>query len=59
MTAHLIYLSSSWKNRVRVRSLAEQIRAAGVSVYDFTDPACRSTPMGLMVIVYERTPWRM
>ena len=39
-----IYLSSSWKNRDRVRSLAIKLRAAGHTVYDFTDPSCRNTP---------------
>lgn len=38
-----IYISSSWKNRDRVRSLAGRLRAAGLYVYDFTDPACRKT----------------
>jgi hypothetical protein len=41
---HDIYLSSSWKNRERVRDLARALRAYGLSVYDFTDPSCRSTP---------------
>lgn len=36
-----IYISSSWKNRDRVRKLAEGIREAGHEVYDFTDPASR------------------
>jgi hypothetical protein len=36
-----IYLSSSWKNRERVRVLAEQLREAGHQVYDFTDSRCR------------------
>jgi hypothetical protein len=40
----LIYISSSWKNRDRVRALAVAMRAAGFAVYDFTDPACRETP---------------
>lgn len=39
-----IYLSSSWKNRDRVRSLAVRLRGHGHEVYDFTDPLCRSTP---------------
>lgn len=39
-----IYLSSSWKNRTRVRALAEKLREQHFSVYDFTDPACRTTP---------------
>ena len=39
-----IYISSSWKNRDRVRALAIKLRAAGHQVYDFTDPACRNTP---------------
>jgi len=36
-----VYLSTSWKNRVRVRALADAIRADGHEVYDFTDPKCR------------------
>lgn len=40
----MIYLSSSWKNRERVRRLAETLRASGFEVYDFTDPACRKVP---------------
>lgn len=36
-----IYLSSSWKNRDRVRKMAERIRVDGHDVYDFTDPRCR------------------
>jgi hypothetical protein len=39
-----IYLSSSWKNRGRVRWLAQQLRKGGHDVYDFTDPAYRTTP---------------
>lgn len=39
-----IYLSSSWKNRARVRALAIRLRQDGHEVYDFTDPACRNTP---------------
>ena len=39
----LIYISSSWKNRTRVRELANSLRAWGYDVYDFTDPACRKT----------------
>lgn len=39
-----IYLSSSWKQRDRVRALAIRLRTLGHSVYDFTDPACRKTP---------------
>lgn len=41
---HDVYLSSSWKNRVRVRTFADALRSRGISVYDFTDPSCRSTP---------------
>lgn len=36
-----IYLSTSWKNRVRVRVMAIKLREAGHEVYDFTDPKCR------------------
>lgn len=39
-----IYLSSSWKNRERVRALAIQLRELGHEVYDFTDPSCRKSP---------------
>jgi hypothetical protein len=39
-----IYISSSWKQRDRVRALAIRLREAGHEVYDFTDPACRKTP---------------
>lgn len=39
-----IYISSSWKQRDRVRALAIQLREAGFTVYDFTDPTCRQTP---------------
>ena len=39
-----IYLSSSWKNRDRVRALAVSLRAIGHEVYDFTDPECRKAP---------------
>jgi len=40
----MIYISSSWKNRARVRDFAEKLRALGIDVYDFTDPSCRDTP---------------
>lgn len=39
-----VYISSSWKNRDRVRALAILLRSHGHTVYDFTDPACRNTP---------------
>ncbi len=39
-----IYLSSSWKNRVRVRALAIALRSEGHEVYDFTDPNSRKMP---------------
>jgi hypothetical protein len=39
-----LYISSSWKQRERVRNLAIQLRNVGLTVYDFTDPACRDTP---------------
>jgi hypothetical protein len=39
-----IYLSSSWKNRGRVRQLANDLRRFGHEVYDFTDPECRKSP---------------
>lgn len=38
-----VYLSSSWKNREAVRTLAITLRSIGHEVYDFTDPACRKT----------------
>lgn len=38
-----IYISSSWKNREAVRSMAISLRLVGHEVYDFTDPACRKT----------------
>lgn len=39
-----IYLSSSWKNRDRVRAMAVALRKVGHEVYDFTDPTCRTAP---------------
>lgn len=39
-----VYLSASWKQRERVRALAEALRDEGHEVYDFTDPRCRKTP---------------
>jgi hypothetical protein len=39
-----VYISSSWKRRVEVRELAEALRRAGHTVYDFTDPTCRNSP---------------
>ncbi len=39
-----IYLSSSWKNRERVRDMAAKLREMGHEVYDFTDPNCRQSP---------------
>jgi hypothetical protein len=39
-----IYISSSWKNRERVRKIATELTAKGHSVYDFTNPNCRKTP---------------
>lgn len=39
-----IYISSSWKNRTRVREIATLLRANGLEVYDFTDPKCRKMP---------------
>jgi len=39
-----IYISSSWKNRSRVRSLAKDLSFMGHEVYDFTNPDCRKTP---------------
>lgn len=39
----MIYISSSWRNRQRVRVLAERLRALGFEVFDFTDPQNRQT----------------
>ena len=39
-----IYISSSWKQRDRVRAVATKLRELGHEVYDFTDPACRNAP---------------
>lgn len=39
-----IYLSSSWKQRERVRAMAIALRKHGFTVYDFTDPECRRAP---------------
>lgn len=39
-----IYISSSWKNRDRVRKIAVSLRSIGHDVYDFTDPSCRTCP---------------
>jgi len=33
----MIYVSSSWKNRTRVRAVVEDLRKRGYGVYDFTD----------------------
>lgn len=38
-----IYISSSWKNRVDVRHLANTLRFHGHEVFDFTDPSRRKT----------------
>ncbi|MHB8065394.1 MAG: hypothetical protein ACYDG2_22740 [Ruminiclostridium sp.] len=38
-----IYISASWKNRLRVRKLAETLRANNHEVFDFTDPQNRKT----------------
>jgi hypothetical protein len=38
-----IYISSSWKNRDRVRAFANAARSRGITVYDFTDARCRRT----------------
>lgn len=42
--APLVYISSSWKNRERVRIMAATLRVAGFRVYDFTDPKDRDVP---------------
>ena len=38
-----IYISSSWKNREKVREMALRLREDGHKVWDFTDPSCRKT----------------
>ena len=38
-----IYISTSWKNRLLVRKLAEILRSHVHEVFDFTDPSCRKT----------------
>ncbi len=39
-----VYISSSWKNKNKVRSLANQIRnQTNLSVFDFTDEKCRTS----------------
>jgi len=48
-----IYLSSSWKNRKRVRALATALRASGHDVYDFTDANSRG---GVQEIPPEKFP---
>lgn len=49
-----IYLSSSWKNRDRVRALAIELRSRGHTVYDFTDKDCR--PENAVEIPPEKFP---
>lgn len=39
-----IYISSSWKNREKVREIATDLTKMGHEVYDFTNPDCRKTP---------------
>lgn len=39
-----VYISSSWKNRIRVRAVALALREVGHTVYDFTDPESRKAP---------------
>lgn len=48
-----VYISSSWKNRDRVRYTADAIRLQGHEVYDFTDPKCRE---GIPEIPPEKFP---
>lgn len=43
VTTMKIYISASWKNRLLVRKLAEDLRPYGHEVFDFTDPSCRRT----------------
>ena len=42
--SYSIFIASSWKQRERVRALADALREMVLSVYDFTDPRCRKTP---------------
>jgi hypothetical protein len=44
-----IYISSSWKQRERVRTVAEKLRERGFDVYDFTDPKSRAAFMKVYV----------
>jgi len=39
-----IYISSSWKNRDKVREMTVRLRKDGHKVYDFTDPTTRKVP---------------
>ncbi len=39
-----IYISSSWKNREKVRLTSLVLRNNGHEVYDFTDTSCRKSP---------------
>ena len=39
-----IYIASSWKNKAKVREIANQLRKDGHKVYDFTDPETRKVP---------------
>jgi len=39
-----IYISSSWKNREKVREMAIRLRKDGHEVYDFTDKDSRKAP---------------
>jgi len=39
MTKTKIYIASSWKNELKVRTLAETLREQGFEVDDFTDPS--------------------
>lgn len=50
-----IYISSSRKNRERVRALAIRLREKGHEVYDFTDPESRKA-FGGVEIPPERFP---
>ncbi len=38
-----VYISSSWKNRLEVKEIAEKLESIGFDVYDFTNPKCRKT----------------
>lgn len=50
-----IYIASTWKNFVRVRSLAAKLREEGHEVFDFTDPHNR--PEGMDHFAFDAVEW--